>query len=121
MCPVLDARKGEVYTALFYRHQNGQFTRLSSDQVVTPGAFFTELESPCLFIGDGIEKYEELLLERCGPAIRLLPFSEYYPRGSVIALMAWERLRRGESDDIVSLIPSYVRKPEAEFKRIGQG
>ncbi len=120
VCPVLDARKGEVYTALFYRRHNGQFTRLASDQVVTPEAFFTELKSPCLFIGDGIERYEELLHERCGPAIRFLPFSEYYPRGSMIALMAWERLSRGESDDIGSLIPSYVRKPEAEFKRVGQ-
>ena len=120
VCPVLDARKGEVYTTLFYRHQNGQCTRLSSDQVVTPEAFFTELESPCLFLGDGIERYGELLRKRCGPAICFLPFSEHHPRGSVVALMAWERLSRGESDDIGSLTPSYVRKPEAEFKRVGQ-
>jgi hypothetical protein len=94
--------------------------RLSSDQVVTPEAFFTELESPCLFLGDGIERYGELLHKRCGSAICFLPFSEYHPQGRVIALMAWERLSRGESDDIGSLTPSYVRKPEAEFKRVGQ-
>jgi hypothetical protein len=39
-------------------------------------------------------------------------------RGSVVARMAWQRLRRGEYDDLTTLVPRYVRKPEAEFKRL---
>jgi tRNA threonylcarbamoyladenosine biosynthesis protein TsaB len=117
LCTVSDARKGEVYTAFFHRRRDGQVTRLSLDQVVVPEEFFSELQSPCLFLGDGVERYGELIQRRCGVQARLLPFVSHHPRGGVVALMAWERLRRGEHDDIGALTPTYVRQPEAEFKR----
>ena len=116
ICSVLDARKGEVYTALFHRSRDGQLKRLSADLVVSPREFFSQLEEPCSFLGDGIERYGELLREQCGPKMRLLPFSSHHPRGGVIAGMGWERLHRGEVDDLGSLVPRYVRRPDAEFK-----
>jgi tRNA threonylcarbamoyladenosine biosynthesis protein TsaB len=119
ICPVLDARKGEVYTALFHRNRDGQLKRLSSDLVASPREFFSQLDEPCSFLGDGLERYGELLQERCGPKARFLPFSSHHPRGGVIARMGWEQLRRGEEDDLGSLVPRYVRKPDAEFKRVG--
>ena len=115
--PVLDARKGEVYTALFHRDPGGELHRLSPDSVVSPQMFFHHLETACVFLGDGVEKYGELLREQCGDRIRLLPFSSHHPRGGVIARLAWERLSRGEADDLGALVPLYVRKPDAEFKR----
>ncbi|HXG19970.1 MAG TPA: tRNA (adenosine(37)-N6)-threonylcarbamoyltransferase complex dimerization subunit type 1 TsaB [Methylomirabilota bacterium] len=121
VCPILDARKGEVYTARFQRDRDGNVARISPDQVVAPQTFFSALGAPCLFLGDGIERYGELLQRQCGPGARFLPFSSYHPRGSVVALMAWERFHLGASDDIAALAPSYLRKPEAEFKRGGAG
>lgn len=117
ICPVLDARKGEVYTALFHRDRDGQLKRLSSDMVVAPEEFFSQLSEPCSFLGDGLERYGELVQERCGPKARLLPFVSYHPRGGVIASMGWERLRRGEADSLGALVPRYVRKADAELKR----
>jgi tRNA threonylcarbamoyladenosine biosynthesis protein TsaB len=119
ICPVLDARKGEVYTALFYRNRDGQLKRLSADLVVSPREFFFQLEEPCSFLGDGLERYGDLLQERCGPKARLLPFASHHPRGGVIASMGWERLRRREADDLSALVPRYVRRPDAEFKKGG--
>lgn len=115
--PVFDARKGEVYTALFHRQPNGELHRLSPDIVVAPHTFFRHLDADCLFLGDGVEKYGELLQERCGAQARLLPFCAHHPRGGVVAYLAWERLRKGESNDIGALAPLYVRRPDAEFKR----
>jgi tRNA threonylcarbamoyladenosine biosynthesis protein TsaB len=119
ICPVLDARKGEIYTALFHRDQTGQLKRESPDLVVAPQEFFTQLEGACLFLGDGLERYGALLRERGALEFRLLPFSSYHPRGGVVARMAWEHLRRGEAEDIGALVPHYVRRPSAEFKRRG--
>ncbi|HKA53331.1 MAG TPA: tRNA (adenosine(37)-N6)-threonylcarbamoyltransferase complex dimerization subunit type 1 TsaB [Candidatus Binatia bacterium] len=117
ICPILDARKGEVYAALFRRARHGSLERLTPDQVCTPGALLDRLPAPCLFLGDAVERYGDLIRERSGPAARLLPFTTYHPRGAVVARMAWERLSRGESDDLSTLVPRYVRKPDAEFKR----
>jgi tRNA threonylcarbamoyladenosine biosynthesis protein TsaB len=116
ICPILDARKGEVYTARFRRDQYGKVLRVAPDQVIVPGEFFTELEVPCLFLGDGLERYGELISKCCGAQAHLLPFPAHHPSGTVIAQMAWERFCRGEVDDIGTLVPTYVRKPEAEFK-----
>ena len=117
ICPILDARKGEVYAALFRRARHGALERLTPDQVCTPRALLDLLPAPCLFLGDAVERYGDLIHERCGTAARLLPFTTYHPRGAVVARMAWERLSRGESDDLSTLVPCYVRKPDAEFKR----
>ncbi len=117
ICPLLDARKGEVYTALFHRDRQGWLERLTPDQVCAPGELLDHLATPCLFLGDGVETYGNLIQAHCGPAARLLPFVTHHPRGATIARLAWERLCRGEFDDFSILMPCYVRKPDAEFKR----
>jgi tRNA threonylcarbamoyladenosine biosynthesis protein TsaB len=117
ICPILDARKGEVYAAFFRRDRLGRLERLTLDQVCTPPALLEKVPTPCLFLGDGVETYGVLIQERYGSAARLLPFASYHPRGAVVARLAWERLSRGGYDDVSALVPHYVRKPEAEFKR----
>jgi tRNA threonylcarbamoyladenosine biosynthesis protein TsaB len=119
MCTVSDARKGEVYAAFFRRDLNGHITRLAPDHVDSPERFFAHLQLPCLFLGDGVERYGELIRRLCGPSAQFLPFSSFHPRGGIVARMAWERFSRGEQDDIGTLAPLYVRKPDAEFKRTG--
>ena len=117
ICPILDARKGEVYAALFRREPQGSLERLTFDQVCTPYALLDRLTTPCLFLGDAIDRYGDLIVERCGPEARLLPFAMHHPHGTTVAKLAWERLHRGEFDDLSTLVPSYVRRPEDEFKR----
>jgi tRNA threonylcarbamoyladenosine biosynthesis protein TsaB len=117
ICSILDARKGEVYTAFFRYDRYGQLERLTPDQVCPPQALLDHLLTPCLFLGDGVKTYGQLIQERYGPAAQLLPFATHHPRGAVVAKMAWERLSRGEHDDLGALVPRYVRLPEAEFKR----
>jgi tRNA threonylcarbamoyladenosine biosynthesis protein TsaB len=118
VCPLLDARKGEVYAAFFHRNYQGQVERLTPDQVCSPQAILRDCPLPCIFIGDGVETYGQFIQEQSGPAATLLPFTTHHARGSVVARMAWQRLRRGEYDNLTTLVPRYVRKPEAEFKRL---
>lgn len=117
ICAILDARKSEVYAAFFRRTHLGQVERLTPDHVGIPQVLLQNCPVPCVFLGDGVETYGRLIQEQCGSTARLLPFATYHARGSVVARMAWERLSRGEYDDLSTLVPRYVRKPEAEFKR----
>ena len=117
ICPILDARKREVYAALFERSRSGEFVTRLSAQVSALTAVLKQISTPCLFLGDGVETYGAAIREYCGTQAHLLPFSTHHPRGSVIAKLAWERLSRGDSDDIATLVPSYVRPPEAVLKR----
>jgi tRNA threonylcarbamoyladenosine biosynthesis protein TsaB len=117
VCPLLDARKREVYAALFRRDSHGRLERLTPDLALTPQSLLERITAPCLFLGDGVETYGELLRKRCKSAALVLPFSSHHPRGVVVARSAWERLCLGEQEDLQGLTPRYVRLPEAELKR----
>lgn len=118
VCPILDARKREVYAALFRRDKNGILQKLLPDQALPPTALLDYITEPCLFLGDGAENYSALIRERGGSLAQILPFATHHPRGAVVATLAWERLRRGEHDELHTLVPCYVRPPEAVLKRL---
>ncbi|NOT57584.1 MAG: tRNA (adenosine(37)-N6)-threonylcarbamoyltransferase complex dimerization subunit type 1 TsaB, partial [Deltaproteobacteria bacterium] len=117
VCPLLDARKGEIYAALFRRAYDGQLVQILPDQVLLPQQFLARITEPCLFVGDGATAYRELIERTCGALAEILPITTHHPRGAIIARMAWERLQVGGADDLQSLVPVYVRAPEAVVKR----
>ena len=117
VCPLLDARKREVYAALFRRSRNGELVTVFPAQVSELNIVLAQISAPCLFLGDGVETYGATIREYYGTRAHLLPFSTYHPRGAVVAKLAWMRLSRADSDDLATLVPSYVRPPEAVLKR----
>ena len=117
ICPLLDARKREIYAALFRRDSEGNLIKLLPDQALVSQQLLEQITEPCLFLGDGVEAYGGLIRQHRGVRAHVLPFTTHHPRGAVVAQMAWERLRAGSSDDLQSLVPAYVRPPEAVVKR----
>ena len=121
ICPFLDARKKEVYTALF-RKKAERLERLTNDLVSTPERTVESVirvigAEPCLFIGDGARAYGDLIRERLG-AKCILTLGESLPStASAVARLAEERIRRQESDPVGPLVPLYLRPAEAELKK----
>ncbi len=113
VCPLLDARKGEVYTAL-YRAQDGELEAVHPECAVRLQVWLARIDGPCTFIGDAAHLVRE---ENAGTfPRRVLPFEEFHPLGSMVAEMGARRLSRGEKEDLASLEPLYVRPSEAELK-----
>ena len=117
LCVLLDARRKEVYAAVFARDQHRGLRRLSPDMVVAPDELWPHITPPCLFVGDGAEAYQELIRDRYGDAARFVPWTDCHSSGAAVARLALPRLRAGESDDVATLVPRYVRLSEAERKR----
>ena len=115
ICPVLDARKGELYAARF-ESRPGVWKRLAPDSLVTPESLLEMLPTPSVVLGDAVLAYGAFLRERLGSGVTLLPFGQYGPRGGVVALMGHERLETGDGDDLSRLEPAYIRPSEAERK-----
>ena len=120
ICPLLDARKKEVYTALFRTTGGKGLERLTEDLVCSPERILQHIQSlggePCLMIGDGPEVYERLIKEILGEET-LITSGESYPSIAYsVACIAEERVRRGELDAPGSLVPLYLRPSEAELK-----
>jgi tRNA threonylcarbamoyladenosine biosynthesis protein TsaB len=115
ICPVLDARKGELYAACF-ASAPGSWKRLTADVLVTPEALLAMLPAPSVILGDAVDTYGPLLRQRRGSLVTLLPCESYGPRGGVVACMGWERLQAGQTDRLQDLEPLYIRPSEAELK-----
>jgi tRNA threonylcarbamoyladenosine biosynthesis protein TsaB len=112
ICAALDARKHEVYAALFAPEAEGP-RRLTPDLALAPEALALRLPQPCTLVGDAGEVYSAQL----GAHARLLPFATHHPRGGVIARLGGARLAAGEADNTGTLEPVYVRAPDAELPR----
>jgi tRNA threonylcarbamoyladenosine biosynthesis protein TsaB len=112
ICAALDARKQEVYAALFAAATAGP-RRLTPDLALRPQALAARLPAPCVLVGDAGEVYGEIL----GAHATLRPMASHHPRGGVIARLGGERLAAGERPNPGALEPVYVRLPDAELPR----
>lgn len=118
VCSVLDARKKEVYGAL-YGFSNGVPRAVIPDSALTPDALFEVLESegyidePMIFLGNGIRVYSEVIKKNVKNAI-FAPCHLWHVRASNIAVIARRKGLKGVSP--FDFAPFYYRKSEAELK-----
>ena len=109
VCPVLDARKGEVYASL-YRWHGDAMRREWEYLALSPAALAERLTEPVIVAGDGAPVIRS-------PHARLLPPPRRLPSPACVGLLGLERLRRGETVAAGALAPLYLRPSEAELKR----
>ncbi len=116
ICPIIDARKGEVYSALYRYEESSQPKRISSYQAVKPETLFGMLREKTIFVGNGVKKYGDLLKERL-QSLALFPSPTLHlPRGSGVARLGMELLQAKRYLDLATFTPLYVRPSEAELK-----
>ncbi len=116
ICPVLDARKGEVYTATFHR-RGEDLQCVAAAAAVTPEELAAQLAPPCVLLGDGVDAYAPLWRERLGEGAELVPSAAVPPRGAIVARLGEARMRASGPEDLARLEPDYCRKSEAELHR----
>lgn len=113
LCPVMDARCGQVYNGLF-RAENGQLHRIQEDRALS----IANLEEECrsygsslLLIGDGAE-----LCYRSFQSwgARLAPENVRFQRASSVALLGERAAEEGRTISPADLAPVYLRLPQAE-------
>jgi len=113
VCPVLDARKKEVYSALF-QCENDVLVRKSTYQVISPADLANQIHEKTVMLGDAIDVYRELFKEKLRELIVFAPDAQRLPRAAVIAEMGLAKLKAGEVLDLASSEPFYIRRADAE-------
>jgi tRNA threonylcarbamoyladenosine biosynthesis protein TsaB len=116
VCPMLDARKAEVYAGIF-RHGEGGVARLLPEVAIRPEDLVARIEGPTIFLGDGARIHAGLLREALGARVLFPPLALRGGNPALVAELGLARLRRGEADPLERLAPMYLRPPEAEVKR----
>jgi len=118
ICPILDARKQEVYTSLYQADGRGNlrqvldYSALGLEQLL---AIIGEWGQGVYFLGDAVpvyaEKLQSILQERYLP----VPPNLLLPRGSSVAWLGLKEWKKGSQTNFEELQPFYLRRSEAEL------
>lgn len=114
--PVMDARRGNIYTGL-YEKKAGQWQVLVSDRHVEATLFADQLAQSDLtqgrqliLAGEDGQKFAPLFSERLGQELAVLPLSQALPSAYQLALIGKDL----DSQDVHQFTPSYLKLTEAE-------
>jgi tRNA threonylcarbamoyladenosine biosynthesis protein TsaB len=114
--PVIDGKRGEVFSAT-YRHVQGGIQRLSEPRVGTAADLANELRAhreEALLVGDGALRYADVLAEDSGQ-IELGQLGTQWPSAADLVELAQPRALREEFVQPWDLEPLYLRKSDAEI------
>ena len=118
--PVMDARRGQVYTALF-RMEDGRLVRLTPDEAISVGELGSRLqgfEGEAIYLsGDGYSSARVALLDM-GLKIEDTPELLRLENAYSVARVAIRKHKSGESGSDVECNPTYLRVPQAERERL---
>lgn len=114
ICACMDARRQQVYNALF-RICGGEARRLCDDRAIAVDDLLEELralEGKIILVGDGAELVYDSAKEL--NKLTLAPLNLRYQRASCTAMIAAQKMAKGESITAAALMPSYLRLSQAE-------
>jgi len=145
VCTMLDARKKEVYAALF-QWDNSGFIRLIDEVAINVLEFLKRFdennppESPhtpllkrgaggdfegglgglsherVIFTGEGVPLYRDKIIESIGGKAIFASYEKMIPSPANVASLGIKKAQEGKFSDPISLVPFYIRRSEAEIK-----
>lgn len=115
-CPILDARRGQVYCAAF-EMKTGLPRRALADDALALSDFLKKLpeDRRLAFVGDGVAVHAAALREALGSRALIAPENLRQLRADAVCLLAAEK--RAEWVEARMLRPIYLRAPQAERER----
>jgi tRNA threonylcarbamoyladenosine biosynthesis protein TsaB len=113
VCPLLDAKKDEIYAALFEAAPGG-LTEVLPQGAYDPDAFFSRLPAGRViaFAGSGLALYKDRLLARVGANARFPARSPFI--AAEVARLGAAAIRAGQGVAAADLEPLYYRRSQAE-------
>lgn len=114
VCPLLDARKGEVYCSL-YRWRDGGMERQWDYLALPPEIAAARLDAPVIVLGDGVPACRPYLT-RLGEGLREAAPVHSVPSAAVVGAIGHAILAAGGGIAAERLAPLYLRPSEAELR-----
>ncbi len=110
VCPILNAGRGEVATAIYHRKYN-KWRQLTTEHITTIEALCSQITTKTIFCGEFIPLITTQLREQLKQRAIIPPPATLFRRASFLAELGLKRLEAGDYDDPASLQPLYLRHP----------
>ena len=108
ICPIFNAGRGEIATALYQKKDN-QWCQLTAEHITTVDALSSEITSKTIFCGEYLPLIASRLKKRLKG--RAVIAADQLRPASLLAELAKQRLEAGDYDHPATLQPLYLRRP----------
>lgn len=116
ICPIMDARRGQVYTGLY----SFQGSRICTRMEQTPMSVedltdkINTLKEPVVFLGDGVPVFRDVIRQRLKVSVEFAPPHLSRQRASSVAALGMLYYQEGKTETAAEHAPDYLRLSQAE-------
>jgi len=108
VCPIFNAGRGEIATALYQKRGN-KWQQLAPEHITTVEALDSEIKGKTLFCGEYVPLIASQLKKRLKERAVIAP--DQLRRASLLVELARGRFKAGDYDHPATLQPLYLRRP----------
>ena len=117
ICPLLDARKNQVYAGLYRTGSDGLPDAVAPDRLTDIDSLVKAMPLEEVdFVGEAALLYQDQIGQMGGRGFAMLTFRGGRLSASAAGLIGIHRFQRGQIEDPLTFSPSYLRLSEAEDK-----
>ena len=119
ICPILDARRSQVYTALYEFKDEEMITLKEQDAMDINDLIdiINNLDRDVIFVGDGIPVFKERIEEKIKNKAYFAPAHLNRQRAGSVAALGMIYMKEGKAESADDVKPVYLRKSQAERER----
>ncbi len=118
ICPVIDARKGQIYCAIYSTDSNWA-KRITDYLVINPQELinYAQGHERIFFLGSALSTYLDVIKDIYGDRAVIAPQYLWYPRPLLCAYLGKRLIDVNGPHDPLTLTPLYLRLSDAEEKK----
>jgi tRNA threonylcarbamoyladenosine biosynthesis protein TsaB len=113
ICSVMDAGRGQAYTAYYSRNEKGLLNQIGQEKVVDPKDIVINIDQDTTFVGDGAIKYQHFITDKTR-RFRIASGMQQYIRASAVGTLGRDKFICNELLNPVSFVPVYLRSADAK-------
>lgn len=113
ICPIMDARREQVYTATF-KWKNNKLITIKEDRAMALDDLLDEISENVIFLGDGVPVFKDKITDKLGDNAHFAPANLMHINGGGVAEAAKSEYKKGNACNYASLTPTYLRLSQAE-------
>ncbi|MCK9420639.1 MAG: tRNA (adenosine(37)-N6)-threonylcarbamoyltransferase complex dimerization subunit type 1 TsaB [Nitrospirae bacterium] len=113
VCPMLDARKNEVYAATYW-FEGTTLVHGMAEAVLSLSLLSERISGKTIFTGEASHLFRKEIVSMFGERALFAPRAAILPSAAIVAEIGLDMIRSGKQADPDNLTPMYIRRPEAE-------
>ncbi|MEK6732254.1 MAG: tRNA (adenosine(37)-N6)-threonylcarbamoyltransferase complex dimerization subunit type 1 TsaB [Candidatus Omnitrophota bacterium] len=113
--PVIDAKRGQVYAAI-YRKKGNQIIRISGYLLLPIDKLMKKVKGQSVFLGDGVSLYRDKISDMNRKAV-FMEEKYWYPRAGNLIKLGFSRIKRTKKTNLAKLTPLYMYPEDCQVRK----